>query len=60
LPSCKIGGNPATVGFAGLISPGLYQFNMMVPSTAANGDNSIICTYGGLSTPGGDLITVQK
>jgi uncharacterized protein (TIGR03437 family) len=60
LPSCKIGGNLATLGFAGLISPGLYQFNMTVPSTAANGDNSIICTYGGLSTPGGDLITVQK
>jgi uncharacterized protein (TIGR03437 family) len=59
LPSCKIGGNPATVGFAGLTSPGLYQFNMTIPSTAANGDNSIICTYGGLATPPGDLITVQ-
>jgi trimeric autotransporter adhesin len=58
-PSCKIGGNPATVGFAGLISPGLYQFNMTIPSTAASGDNPIICTYGGLPTPGGDLITIQ-
>jgi len=59
-PSCKIGGNPATLGFAGLISPGLYQFNITIPSTAANGDNPISCTYGGLSTPAGDLITVQK
>jgi uncharacterized protein (TIGR03437 family) len=59
-PSCKIGGNPATVGFAGLISPGLYQFNMTIPSTAANGDNTITCTYGGSSTPSSDLITVQR
>jgi hypothetical protein len=27
---------------------------------AANGDNTVTCTYGGLSTPTGDLITVQK
>jgi uncharacterized protein (TIGR03437 family) len=47
------------VGFAGLISPGLYQFNMTIPSTAASGDNSISRTYGGVSTPGSDLITVQ-
>jgi uncharacterized protein (TIGR03437 family) len=60
LPSCKVGGNPATVGFAGLISLGLYQFNMTIPSTAANGDNTVTCTYGGLSTPASDLITVQR
>jgi uncharacterized protein (TIGR03437 family) len=60
LPVITIGGNPATVSFAGVISPGLYQFNVVIPSNAQNGDNTVTCSYGGLSTPTGDLITVQK
>ena len=40
--------------------PGLYQLNVTIPSTAANGDNTITCTYGGSSTPSSDLITVQR
>jgi uncharacterized protein (TIGR03437 family) len=59
LPVCAIGGNPAAVGFAGLISPGLYQLNVTVPASAASGDNIVSCTYGGFSTPTGDLISVQ-
>jgi uncharacterized protein (TIGR03437 family) len=58
LPACQIGGATAPLSFAGLISPGLYQFNMTVP-VAASGDNPIGCTYSGASTPAGDLITVQ-
>ena len=60
LPVCQIGGTNATVGFAGLISPGLYQLNLVIPTAAANGDNPIGCTYSGTSTPSGALITVQK
>jgi len=59
LPVCRIGGKAAAVGFAGLISPGLFQLNLTVPVSAASGDNLISCTYGGFSTPLGDLITVQ-
>lgn len=59
LPVCTIGGNPAVVGFAGLISPGLYQLNVTVPMSAANGDNPVSCSYEGFTTPTGDLITVQ-
>jgi uncharacterized protein (TIGR03437 family) len=59
-PVCQLGGNPVMVGFAGLAGPGLYQLNITVPSSAANGDNAFNCTYGGFSTPAGDLITVQK
>jgi uncharacterized protein (TIGR03437 family) len=59
LPQIQIGGAPAQVGFAGVISPGLYQFNVTIPAAAANGDNAVICTYAGLSTPAGDLIAVQ-
>jgi uncharacterized protein (TIGR03437 family) len=59
LPSIQIGGAPAQVSFAGVISPGLYQFNVTIPTAAANGDNAVICTYGGLTTPAGDVIAVQ-
>ena len=31
LPVCTVGGNPAAVSFAGLISPGLYQINLTIP-----------------------------
>jgi uncharacterized protein (TIGR03437 family) len=59
LPVITIGGIAATVQFAGLISPGLYQFNVVVPSTAANGDNAIVATYSGFTTQAGALLTVQ-
>jgi uncharacterized protein (TIGR03437 family) len=58
LPVCQIGGVAAALSFAGLISPGLYQFNVTVPNVAS-GDNAIGCTYGGASTPAGGVITVQ-
>jgi uncharacterized protein (TIGR03437 family) len=58
-PVCQIGGNNAAVSFAGLISPGLYQFNLTVPASANNGDNALRCTYNGSTTPSGALITVQ-
>jgi uncharacterized protein (TIGR03437 family) len=59
LPVVTIGGIQATVEFAGLVSPGLYQFNVVVPSNAPAGDDTIVATYNGLSTQPGVLITVQ-
>ena len=59
LPAIQIGGLPATVSFAGLISPGLYQLNVIVPATAANGDNLLTCSYTAQTSPAGDLIVVQ-
>ena len=47
LPVIKIGGIAATVQFAGLVAVGQYQFNVVVPSSLANGDQSITATYGG-------------
>jgi uncharacterized protein (TIGR03437 family) len=61
LPACQIGGAPATVAFAGLNGfAGLYQLNLVVPTSAANGDNLVSCTYGGQSTPSGTLVSVQR
>jgi uncharacterized protein (TIGR03437 family) len=59
VPVCQIGGTAASVAFAGLISPGLFQFNVTVPATAAAGDQPVVCTYNRASTPVGDLISVQ-
>jgi uncharacterized protein (TIGR03437 family) len=59
-PVCQIGGTTAPLSFAGVISPGLYQFNLTVPATAKDGDNALSCTYNGAATPSGALITVQQ
>lgn len=60
LPAIQIGGTPATVQFAGVIQPGLYQLNVVVPGTATNGDNAITANYGGLATPAGTVIAVER
>jgi len=60
MPVCTLGGNSAPLTFAGLVGPGLYQLNLTVPATAGNGDNAVVCTYNGSTTPLGDLITVQR
>ena len=60
LPVITIGGTPATVQFAGLISPGLFQFNVVVPPSAPAGDNALTATYSGLSTQSGVLVTVGR
>ncbi len=47
LPAVQIGGRASQVVFAGLISPGLSQFNVVVPPTAADGDNAVTAVYDG-------------
>jgi uncharacterized protein (TIGR03437 family) len=58
-PAVTIGNIQATVQFAGLISPGLYQFNVVVPANAPPGDNAISASYNGVATQPGVLINVQ-
>lgn len=60
LPVCTVGGTNATVAFAGLNGPGLYQLNLIIPSGAAAGDNLVSCTYAGSTTPAGDLTSVAQ
>ena len=59
-PAIAIGGIAATVQFAGLVLPGGYEFNVVVPSGLADGDQPITATYGGVSTQPGALITIQN
>ncbi|MDR3704224.1 MAG: hypothetical protein P4L56_31540 [Candidatus Sulfopaludibacter sp.] len=58
-PVITINGQPAAVQFAGLVAPGEFQFNIIVPASLGDGDQSITATYGGLTTQVGTLITIQ-
>jgi uncharacterized protein (TIGR03437 family) len=54
-----IGNLPANVSFSGLVGPGLYQFNVTVPATLADGDAQVVATVGSATTPTGVLVSVQ-
>jgi uncharacterized protein (TIGR03437 family) len=54
----RIGGLDAAIGYAGLISPGVYQFNVVVPQVAA-GDQLVVGELRGLLTQANLLVNVQ-
>ena len=56
--SVRIGGLDAAVAYAGLISPGVYQFNVVVPQVGG-GDQSVVAELRGLLTQSNLLLTVQ-
>ncbi len=63
-PICFIGPNQATVVDASVVSPGLYQLILTVPTGTPSGDNLVTCAYQGnalipSSTPAGAVINVQ-
>jgi uncharacterized protein (TIGR03437 family) len=60
VPAVTIGGVAATVQFAGLVGPGEFQFNVVVPAGLGNGDQAITATYNGASTQAGTLLTVHN
>ncbi len=59
-PTVQIGGAAATVQFAGLISPGLFQLNVAVPPQAPDGDLPIVANINGVNTQTGALLSVHK
>jgi uncharacterized protein (TIGR03437 family) len=56
--SLTIGGASAPATFGGIVGPGLYQFNVTVPSTLADGDAQVSASVGGATTPAGPLVAV--
>jgi uncharacterized protein (TIGR03437 family) len=54
-----IGGVAAPVAYAGLVGPGLYQFNVTVPDVP-NGDAVVVAQVGGVPSQTGVLISVQS
>jgi uncharacterized protein (TIGR03437 family) len=59
LPTLTIGNLPTQVTFAGLVEPGLYQLNVVIPTNAPAGDLPIVAMYNGSSTQSTAVITVQ-
>jgi uncharacterized protein (TIGR03437 family) len=59
-PQITIGGVASTVQYAAVISPGLYQINVLVPAVPSSGDNQLIATYAGVSSPTGAMIPVVE
>lgn len=59
LPVVTIGGLAATVQYAALVSPGLYQFNVVIPANAPSGDNPLVATMNGVAAAPVELITIQ-
>ena len=59
-PVFTMGGTPAAVQFAGLVGPGLFQFNVVVPANTSDGDETISARYAGATTQAGTLIPVQQ
>ena len=55
----RIGNISASIGFAGLTSSGLYQFNVTVPNVV-DGDQPLVVASGGVTTQSGVFISVQK
>jgi uncharacterized protein (TIGR03437 family) len=60
LPAMSIGGLSAKVLFAGLVAPGEYQLNVIVPATVASGDQPIVATYSSLTTQTGAFVTIAS
>jgi uncharacterized protein (TIGR03437 family) len=59
LPVFTVSGIPAEVRFDGVVAAGLYQFNVVIPPSAPDGDNTIQATYAGSTTQPGALISIQ-
>ena len=59
LPVIHIAGVAADVQFAGLRSPGLFQFNVTIPAGVTGGDQPITAAYQGQSTQANTLITIH-
>jgi len=59
-PVVTIGGISAPVQFAGLVAPGEFQFNVTVPADAGDGDQEVVASLGGFSTPRGIQLRVQR
>jgi uncharacterized protein (TIGR03437 family) len=55
----RIGGLAAAVEFAGLVSPGLYQFNVRIPD-AADGNHQVDSEIGEYNSIGERLLSVRR
>ena len=59
-PVIKVGGVAASVQFAGLVAPGEYQFNIILPQNLPDGDLPVVVVYEGAQTQMASAITVKN
>jgi uncharacterized protein (TIGR03437 family) len=53
-----IGGKAAAVLYAGLVGAGLWQINVQVPVGAGAGDNAVVASVSGSSSPSSALVKI--
>jgi uncharacterized protein (TIGR03437 family) len=56
--TATVGGQPATVLWAGLVAAGLWQINLHVPSGIDGGDPAVVVTAGGKSSQSGVALKI--
>jgi uncharacterized protein (TIGR03437 family) len=54
-----INGTPVTPSFAGVVSPGLFQFNLTLPGGLGSGDQPLLASVNGMSTQNGVAFALQ-
>lgn len=54
-----ISGTTVIPSFAGMVSAGLYQFNLTIPAGLGTGDHALVATVGGVKTQSGVAISLQ-
>jgi uncharacterized protein (TIGR03437 family) len=60
LPVIRVGGRTATVQFAGVTGPGLYQFNVTIPTDLPAGDQPLTAAFNGFNTQPGVVLAVKQ
>jgi uncharacterized protein (TIGR03437 family) len=58
-PTVTIGGISATVTYAGLVSAGVYQLDVVVPLATPAGNAAVVAQVGGVSSTATAIVTVQ-
>ena len=58
-PTVTIGGVSAQVVFAGLVSAGVYQLNVIVPASLPAGNPAIVAQVGSISSQAGTTVAVN-
>jgi len=57
--SVTVSGKPARVTFAGLVTPGLYQVNIVVPDVP-DGDNLVSLQIGTVTSQNSGLLAIRR
>ena len=57
-PTATIGRTQAVVSYCGLISAGLYQINVTVPSSLTAGSYPVVMTQNGVSSPATAMLKI--